>query len=298
MVGVGEEGVEVVVAAVHELEGAEKEESVASAVAILNFEWPRSQTIRRRGLESSSAELPCSLVMFVGETRKVVGHAKVSKVPALPGELFVESVVVHPGLRGIGLGKLLMLKVEEYCSDILRATTLHLTTHDQQVFYSRCGYTFSQPVCAFGGSSKLKMDMFSKSVPAVNMSPLPSSNSDTKSSQNDALKQSNHSSELHKEAAPPPPPPAGPPPPPPPGPPPPSASPRVSSNDVIIPDVSLVSACTKALSSPSLAAVAMKLAPKLLAIEQEGIPPIDSTQVKGKNTEDAGGKMCMSKKLL
>ena len=112
MVGAGEEGVEVAIAAVHELEGAEKEESVASAVAILNFEWPRSETIRRRGLESSSAELPCSLVMFVGrEKRKVVGHAKVSKVPALPGELFVESVVIHPSLRGIGLGKLLMLKV-------------------------------------------------------------------------------------------------------------------------------------------------------------------------------------------
>ena len=26
-----------------------------------------------------------------------------------------------------------IFKVEEYCSDILRATTLHLTTHDQQV---------------------------------------------------------------------------------------------------------------------------------------------------------------------
>ena len=109
-----EEGVEVAVAAVHELEGAEKEENVAGAVEILNFEWPRSQTIRRRGLESSRAELPCSLLMLVGgEKRKVVvGHAKVGKVPALPGQLFVESVVVHPRLRGIGLGKLLMLKVE------------------------------------------------------------------------------------------------------------------------------------------------------------------------------------------
>ena len=112
MVGVGEEeGAGVAVVAVHELEGTEKEESVANAVAILNFEWPRSETIRRRGLESSSAQLPCSLLMYIGEKRKVVGHAKVSKVPALPGELFVESVVVHPGLRGIGLGKLLMLKV-------------------------------------------------------------------------------------------------------------------------------------------------------------------------------------------
>ena len=130
MVGVGEEGVEVTVVAVHQLEGAEKEKSVADAVAILNFEWPRSETIRRRGLESSSKELPCSLLMFVGGKRKVVGHAKVSKVPALPGELFVESVVVHPGLRGIGLGKLLMLKVSsrkvKLAHEVLLETFLRL----------------------------------------------------------------------------------------------------------------------------------------------------------------------------
>merc|ERR1712080_395936 len=117
---------------------------------------------------------------------------------------------------------------------------------------------------------------------------MPPSNSDQKSSQNEALKQSNHTcSELQKEAPPPPP---GPPPPP-------SASTRVSSNDVVIPNESLLSACAKALSSPSLTDVAMKLAPKLLTIE-EGLPQIDSTQAKGKNTEDVGGKMCMSKKLL
>ena len=158
------------------------------------------------------------------------------------------------------------------------------------MFYSRCGYTFSQPVCAFGGSSKLKMDMFSKTVPALTISPLPPSNSDTKSSQNEDLKQSNNTGTELKAA-----PPA---PPPPPGPPPPSASTRVSSNDVVIPDTSLLSACAKALSSPNLAAVAAKLAPKLLAIEEGGFPKIDSAQGKGKNSEDCGGKMCMSKKLL
>merc|ERR1712192_223105 len=186
-----------------------------------------------------------------------------------------------------------MLKVEDYCIDTLRASVLHLTTHDQQVFYSRCGYTFSQPVCAFGGSSKLKMDMFSKLVvPPVINSPDPPSKSDTKSSQNEDLKQSNQ-----KVGVPPPPPP-GPPPPPPPGPPTPSVSTRVSSNDVVTPDSPLLSACAKTLSSPSLADVAARLAPKLLTIEQEGVPKIDSASGKGKNTEDTGGKMCMSKKLL
>merc|ERR1712192_3767 len=129
---------------------------------------------------------------------------------------------------------------------------------------------------AFGGSSKLKMDMFSKSVPAVTTnSPDPPTKSDTKSSQNEDLKQSKQ-----KEGASPPPPPPGPP----------SASTRVSSNDVVPPDFPLLSACAKAMSSPSLADVAAKLAPKLLTVEQEGVPKIDSAQGKGKNSEDAGGK--------
>jgi len=292
MVGMGEETVLVEVAAIHELEGSERDESIASAVSILNFEWPRSETIRRRGLESSSKDLPCSLIIFVGGKRKVLGHAKVSKVPALPGELFVESVVVHPGLRGLGLGKLLMLKVEEYCKERLRATVLHLTTHDKQVFYSCCGYTFSQPVCAFGGSSKLKMDMFSKSAPTVMSTPSIAANN---SSQKENLKQSSHCDEAQNkvpsQVAPPPPPP-------PPGPPPPQASTKVSSNDVVIPNASLLLTCSEALSSPSLGVVMLKLAPKLLSIEQDGFPPIDTTQANKKNTEEVGGKMCMSKKLL
>ena len=42
MVGMGEETVLVEVAAINELEGSERDESIASAVSILNFEWPRS----------------------------------------------------------------------------------------------------------------------------------------------------------------------------------------------------------------------------------------------------------------
>ena len=149
------------------------------------------------------------------------------------------------------------------------------------MFYSRCGYTFSQPVSAFGETSKLKI--FSKSVPALAISPIHPSNC-----HNEDLKQSNNSSrESQKEASPPPPPPGAPPP-----------SAQVSSNEVIIPDVSLVSACAKALSRPSLAAVALKLAPKLLAIEQEGFPQINSGQGKERKSENAGGMMSMSKKLL
>ena len=93
---VGEEGVEggleggLVLVAVHDLEGLQQEQVTPStfifhpatlllqvmseAVSILNSEWPRSRTIRLRGLESSSRTLPSSLVMlWRGE---VLGHAR------------------------------------------------------------------------------------------------------------------------------------------------------------------------------------------------------------------------------
>ena len=65
--------------------------------------------------------------------------------------------------RGKGLGKLLMLKTEEYCQG-QGFRTAYLTTHDQQIFYSRCGYKFSESVCAFGGSSSLNLGNFSSSI--------------------------------------------------------------------------------------------------------------------------------------
>lgn len=80
---VGAMGMEVV--ALHQLEGETKKKAVTEAVAILNCEWPRSETIRKRGLESSSPNLPCSLVMF--SDGRVLGHARLSKLPALPEEV-------------------------------------------------------------------------------------------------------------------------------------------------------------------------------------------------------------------
>lgn len=59
-----------------------------------------------------------------------------------------------------------MLKTEEYCLS-QGFTSVYLTTHDQQVFYSRCGYKFSEAVCAFGGSSKLNLGKFAQSKPSL-----------------------------------------------------------------------------------------------------------------------------------
>jgi len=127
-------------------------------VAILNHEWPRSDTIRLRSLTTSSPNLPTNLVLtqtFPDKGVFVVGHARISRIPKNPAAVFIESVVIHPDLRGKGLGKYLMLRCEQYCLGALGFTVAYLTTHDKQVFYSRVGYAFSESVCAYGGSSKL-----------------------------------------------------------------------------------------------------------------------------------------------
>lgn len=119
----------------HSLDGSTKDDVFAQSVKILNFEWPRSETIRMRGLNSSNENLPSHLVLVqhFGGKVSVIGHSRISKIPADETQVFIESVVVHPHLRGKGLGKILMLKTEEYCMK-RGFKTAYLTTHDQQIF--------------------------------------------------------------------------------------------------------------------------------------------------------------------
>ena len=101
------------------------------------------------------------LVETFGTVTKVLGHARISKIPANLDAVFIESVIIHPHLRGKGIGKYLMLKTEEFVKR-QGYTTAYLTTHDKQIFYSCCGYKFSEAVCAFGGSNNLNLGNFIK----------------------------------------------------------------------------------------------------------------------------------------
>ena len=85
----------------HTMSDIDREEALAQSVKILNFEWPRSDTIRRRGLESSSQRLPSNLVLLQrgGGKLEVIGHARISRIPADSTQVFIESVVIHPQLR-------------------------------------------------------------------------------------------------------------------------------------------------------------------------------------------------------
>ena len=87
--------------ALHSLEGEAKLDALEQSVKILNFEWPRSDTMRRRGLESSSQKLPSNLILVQSREKKleVVGHSRISRIPADNSQVFIESVVIHPHLR-------------------------------------------------------------------------------------------------------------------------------------------------------------------------------------------------------
>ena len=77
---------------------------------------------------------------------------------------------------------------------------------DRQIFYSRCGYNFSEAVCAFGGSSSLNIGNFAAKMTATNGAvPAPSP----------PVARPQPAPTSSGGGPPPPPPPPGPPPPPP-----------------------------------------------------------------------------------
>ncbi|TRY72398.1 hypothetical protein TCAL_00291 [Tigriopus californicus] len=137
---------------------------------ILQAEWPRSEALRWRTLDGSRESLPMSLALASPEPAHpmsslsvplpptpgapyyvVYGSARLALIPSDPqSSVWVESVVVRPGLRGRGLGQYLMLGLEGFC----RARgyrRMYLCTIDQQVFYSKLGYSFCPPITYYGG---------------------------------------------------------------------------------------------------------------------------------------------------
>ena len=109
-----------------------------------------------RSLESSNDDLPICLALTQGQSpdMKVMGHVRMTRIPSIPNAVWIESVIIHPDLRGKGIGKYLMLRAESF-AQTLGFETAYLNTIDQQVFYSRIGYKFCDPVCAYGGNTKL-----------------------------------------------------------------------------------------------------------------------------------------------
>jgi len=148
------------VIAVHNAPYDHKESIKTQCCEILNDEWPRSETLRRRSLNSSTDDLPMCLALvqwfYNGKEACpcVLGHARLARITAKAEAVWIESVVLHPDLRGKGIGKYLMLIIEEFAKN-KGFSEAYLCTIDRQIFYSRCGYSFCEPVCAYSGNIKL-----------------------------------------------------------------------------------------------------------------------------------------------
>ena len=95
-----------------------------------------------------------------------MGHVRLARIPSKPSAVWIESVVIHPDLRGKGFGKYLMLITEKFAKD-QGFVEAYLCTIDRQIFYSRCGYTFCDPVCAYSGNIKLPSGL-TASKPTIN----------------------------------------------------------------------------------------------------------------------------------
>ena len=107
-----------------------------------------------RSLENSRDEFPIcfALVKENCSAIEVIGHSRLNLIPNKHDSIWVESVVIKEDHRGLGYGKILMLKTEAY-AQMLGFQNCILSTHDKQSFYKRLGYDFCKSVTIYGAST-------------------------------------------------------------------------------------------------------------------------------------------------
>ncbi|XP_058839923.1 uncharacterized protein LOC131694526 isoform X2 [Topomyia yanbarensis] len=127
-------------------------------VRLINSEWPRSRMARFWSLEASTDSLPIILVLtqIINGTNIVLGHAKLTNVPADSNAAFLESVVVDFRYRGRGIGTYLVTETEQYCRQVLNINNVYLATSGQEVFYAKLGYIFCKAINLFGTNTTRK----------------------------------------------------------------------------------------------------------------------------------------------
>ncbi|KAK6635775.1 hypothetical protein RUM44_001029 [Polyplax serrata] len=123
---------------------------INACVELINLEWKRSFEARKRSIAGSSENFPMSLLLLTDSNNtKVVGHCKISKLPLSETKVFVETVVIHPKLRGKGLGKFLMSEVEALAKR-KNIRWIYLSTKGQEEFYRKLGYVECPPITLYG----------------------------------------------------------------------------------------------------------------------------------------------------
>ncbi|KRX20038.1 Indoleamine 2,3-dioxygenase 1 [Trichinella nelsoni] len=117
-------------------------------IKLLNAEWPRSSHSRSHSLAKSNDHLPVSLVLVRTSDQRLLGHARLCRIPDRPEWCLLESVVIEKSERGRGLGRHLVKECERFAQKV-GFLTIYLTTVDRESFYKHCGYTVCDPVITF-----------------------------------------------------------------------------------------------------------------------------------------------------
>lgn len=121
---------------------------IPDCCALLNSEWPRSESARLNFLKVSCDEFPTCLIL-IDKKDKVLGHCKISVIPRLRHSCFIQSVVIDYQCRSQGLGSKLLRGTEEYVAK-KGIKNVYLRTEGQEVFYYKNGYRTCDPFKAFG----------------------------------------------------------------------------------------------------------------------------------------------------
>lgn len=98
---------------------AERLDLTDECIALINEEWPRSETARRLSLErSSNHDPPMAFVLLNTENNTLVGFARFLRILNYSGNAALfETILIRKELRGKGLGRILMelLREEAKC---------------------------------------------------------------------------------------------------------------------------------------------------------------------------------------
>ncbi|KAK6739743.1 hypothetical protein RB195_008314 [Necator americanus] len=115
-------------------------------IELLNEEWPRSDGSREHSQAKSCRSSPPMSFLFIdNENDTLIGHARICLLPNRPTSCWIESVIIAKDLRGQGLGKSLMTRLENAAKEF-GFDEAFLSTDDQVIFYERCGYSKCEPI--------------------------------------------------------------------------------------------------------------------------------------------------------
>lgn len=93
----------------------ERQDLTDQCIALINEEWPKSETVRRMSLEkSANNDPPMAFVLMSADKEDLLGYARFLHVFNYNGNAALfDTVVIRKSLRGQGLGKLLMDLLKE-----------------------------------------------------------------------------------------------------------------------------------------------------------------------------------------